>query len=195
MRRRLPWLIALPVMAAGSIGAHSLSYLVVSARTTEGAGEASERASSSGGPSYVVLFLGIVAATAIVAACARLLLARARVRRAGSVSPWLFFVLPPLAFAAQELAERLLHAEAFPFQAALEPRFLVGLLLQLPFGLLALLVARALLRVVERIAEALARHPTPRGATSAPSGPRQAVELPRIPALALGYAERGPPTR
>src|SRR6266540_7193203 len=56
MRRRLPWLIALPVMAAGSIGAHSLSYLLVSARTTEAAGEASERA-SSGGPSYLVLFL------------------------------------------------------------------------------------------------------------------------------------------
>src|SRR5438034_7276903 len=76
MRRRLPWLIALPVMAAGSSGAHSLSYLLVSARATEAAGEASERA-SSGGPSYLVLFLGIVAATAIVAACARLLFARA----------------------------------------------------------------------------------------------------------------------
>jgi hypothetical protein len=192
MRRRLPWLIALPVMAAGSIGAHSLSYLVVSARTTEGAGEASERA-SNGGPSYLVLLLGIVAATAIVAACARLLLGRARRRRAGSVSPWLFFVLPPLAFASQELAERLLNAESFPFQAALEPRFLVGLLLQLPFGLLALLFARALLRVVERIARAFAPRPTPRLATSAPWRPRHTVDLPQIPALALGYAERGPP--
>jgi len=193
MRRRLPWLIALPVMAAGSIGAHSLSYLVVSARTTEAAGEASERA-SSGGPSYLVLFLGIAAATAIVVACARLLFARPGVRRAGSVSPWLFFVLPPLAFAAQELAGRLLNAEAFPFHAALEPRFLVGLLLQLPFGLLALLVARVLLRVVERIADALARHPTLRDAATAPPRPRRAVDLPQISALALGYAERGPPT-
>jgi hypothetical protein len=193
MRRRLPWLIAVPVMVAGSLAAHSLSYLVVSARTTEGAGEASERA-SRGGPSYLVLFLGLLAATALIATCARLLRARARPRDAGGVSPWLFFVLPPLAFASQELAERLLHAEAFPFQAALEPRFLLGLLLQLPFGLLALLVARALLRVVERIAGALAGHPRPRGAASAPSRPRRAVELPRIPALALGYAERGPPT-
>jgi hypothetical protein len=192
MRRRLPWLIALPVMAAGSIGAHSLSYLLVSARTTEGAAEASERA-GSGGTSYLVLFLGIVAATAIVAACARLLLARARARRAGSVSPWLFFLLPPLAFASQELAERLLHAEAFPFHAALEPRFLVGLLLQLPFGLLALLVARALLRAVERIARALAPRPTPRLAPSVLWRPRQVVDLPQIPALALGHPERGPP--
>ena len=192
MRRRLPWLIALPVMAASSIGAHLLSYPVVSARTTERAGEASERAGGSG-PSYLVLFLGIVIATAIVAGCARLLLARARARRAGSVSPWLFFVLPPLAFASQELAERLLNAEAFPFHAALEPRFLVGLLLQLPFGLLALLVARALLRVVERIARALAPRPTAHLVTNAPWRPRADVDLPRIPALALGYAERGPP--
>jgi hypothetical protein len=162
------------------------------ARAAEGPSEASERA-SGGRPSYVVLFLRIVAATASVAACARVLVARARVRRAGRVSPGLFLVLPPLAFVAQELAERLLKAEAFPFQAALEPRFLVGLLLQLPFGLLALLVARALLRVVERIARALAPCPTPRLAPSAPWRPRQVVDLPRIPALAVGHAERGPP--
>jgi hypothetical protein len=191
MRRCLPWLIALPVMAAGSLGAHSLSYLLVSSRATEAAGETSERA-NSGGPSYLVLFLGIVAATAIVAGCARLRLARAGARRAG-VSPWLFFVLPPLAFASQELAERVLNAEAFPFHAALEPRFLIGLLLQLPFGLLALLVARALLRVVERIGCALARRPRPRLATGAPRRPGQIVDLPQIPALALGHAERGPP--
>jgi hypothetical protein len=116
------------------------------------------------------------------------------VRVAGGVSPWLFFALPPLAFASQELAERVLNSEAFPFQSALEPRLLLGLLLQLPFGLLALLVARALLRVVERITRALARRPRPRVAPSTPSQPRQAIELPRISALALGYAERGPPT-
>lgn len=188
----MPWLIALPVMAAGSIGAHALSYVMISARTTEGVGESSERG-SSGGSSYLVLFFGILAATAIVAACARLLTGRARGRRARSVSAWFFFVLPPLAFASQELAERLLNAEAFPFHAALEPRFLVGLLLQLPFGLLALLVARALLRVVARIARALAPRPRPRLAPSAPWRPRQIIDLPQIPALALGYAERGPP--
>jgi hypothetical protein len=192
MRARLPWLIAVPLMAAGSLGAHALSYVIVSTGATEGAGEASERA-TSGGPSYLVLFLGIVAATAIVACCARLLLPRGK-GRARSVPPWLFLALPPLAFASPELAERLLHAEAFPFQAALEPRFLIGLLLQLPFGLLALLVARALQRVVEQIARALARHPSPRLAAGAPWWPQQVVDLPRIPALALGHAERGPPT-
>jgi len=191
MRQRLPWLLALPLMAAGSLAAHSLSYLFVSARAAEGAGETSERASRGGG-SYLVLFLGILAATVVAATGARLLLGR-RQQRGNAVSPWLFFVLPPLAFALQEFAERLLHAEAFPFQAALEPRFLLGLLLQLPFGLLALLLARALVRVVERLARVLARVRRPRLATTAPWSLRQAFDLPRIPALALGYQQRGPP--
>jgi hypothetical protein len=190
MRRRLPWLVALPVMAAGSFGAHSLSYLFVSARTSEGTREASERA-STGGSSYLVLLLGVVAATAFVAACARLLLARRRGGGGTEVSPWLFFVLPPLAFALQELSERLLRAEAFPFQAALEPRFLLGLLFQLPFGLLALLLARALLRVVERIVRALSHPRRPRLPRTAPWLPRQACDLPRISALSHSATQSG----
>ncbi len=189
MRRRLPWLVALPVMAAGSLAAHSLSYLSVSARAAEGGAEASERA-STGSAGYTLLLLGMLAATAVVAVS--LLLVRGR-RRGVEVSPWWFFVLPPLAFALQELAERLLRAEAFPFQAALEPRFLLGLLLQLPFGVLALLLARALLRVVERLVCALARVGTTRLRAAVSWSLLEACDLPRIPALALGYPQRGPP--
>lgn len=191
MRRRLPWLLALPVMAAGSVAAHALSYLFISARATEGGGEVSERA-RTGPAGYLVLVLGLLAATALVAVAARLLSARRR-PRSFALPPWLFFALPPLAFASQEIAERLLRAEAFPFQAALEPRFLLGLLLQLPFGLLALLVARALLRIVERLIGALARARAPRLRTRPSWSPRQAYVLPRIPALALGHSQRGPP--
>jgi hypothetical protein len=192
MRRHLPWLLALPVMAAGSLAAHSLSYLFVSVRTAEGGGEVSERA-STGSAGYLVPFLGILAATALVAAGARLLLGRRR-HRGVELSPWLFFVLPPLAFALQEFAERLLRAESFPFHAALEPRFVVGLLLQLPFGLLALLVARALLRVVERLVRALARARAQHLQAAMPWSLREACGVPRIPALALGHPQRGPPT-
>jgi hypothetical protein len=192
MRRRLPWLVALPVMAAGSLAAHSLSYLFVSARASEHGAELSERA-SSGDAGYLVLFLGILAATACVAGGGRLLFGR-RCRRGSELSPWLFFVLPPLAFALQEFGERLLRTEAFPFHAALEPRFLLGLLLQLPFGLVALLLARLLLRVVERLVRALAGPKTPRLVAIGSGSPRQPLDLPRIPALALGYPQRGPPS-
>jgi hypothetical protein len=103
--------------------------------------------------------------------------------------------LPPLAFALQEFSERIFRAEAVPFHAALEPRFLLGLLLQLPFGLLALLLARALLQVVERIVRSLARPRAARLLARVSWSPRQVFYLPRIPALALGYPERGPPAR
>jgi hypothetical protein len=179
-------------MATGSLAAHSLSYLFVSARVTEHGAEMSER-TSSGRAGYLVLLLGILAAMGFVAAIARVLLGRRR-RCGVELSPWLFFVLPPLAFAVQEFAERLLRAEAFPFHAALEPRFLLGLLLQLPFGLLALLVARALLRVVDRLVRALVRTRTPRLRATLSWSPRKAFDLPRIPALALGHPQRGPPS-
>jgi hypothetical protein len=193
MRRRLPWLVALPLMAAGSVAAHSLTYLVASARTGEHGAELSER-TSSGHAGYLVLFLGVLAATALVAAAARLLVGRCK-SRVSEPSPWLFFVLPPLAFALQEVSERLLRTEAFPFDAALEPRLLIGLLLQLPFGLLALLAARLLLRAVERIVRLLARPATARLTALVSWRPSQLLDLPRIPALALGYQQRGPPAR
>jgi len=178
-------------MAAGSLAAHSLSYLFVAARAGEGGSEASERA-SAGPAGYAVLLLGLLAATAFVAAAAHLLPARRR-SRAFVIPPWLFFALPPLAFASQEVAERLLRAEAFPFQAALEPRLLLGLLLQIPFGVLALLVARALLRAVERLVGSLARA-RPRTPVGPSWSPRRGCVLPRIPALALGHSQRGPPS-
>jgi hypothetical protein len=193
MRRRLPWLVALPLMAAGSLTAHSLTYLVASARSAESVPELPER-TSSGDAGYLVLLLGMLAATTLVAAAARLLLGR-RCDRGGEPSPWLFFALPPLAFVLQEFSERLLHAEAFPFKAALEPRFLIGLLLQLPFGLIALLLARALLRVIDRIVYLIARPTTARSAAVASWSPRPTLDLPRIPAFALGHQQRGPPAR
>jgi len=141
-----------------------------------------------------VLVLALLAALVVAVATPRLV-AFARRRRCPGASPWLFFTLPPLAFGLQELLERLLGAEAAPFRAALEPRFLAGLALQVPFGLGALLAARLFLRVARRIVRALGR-PRPIPAVRRPSPVAWlpvACELPRIPALALGYPQRGPP--
>jgi hypothetical protein len=200
MRRRLPWLVALPLMAAGSLAAHALSFVFVGARAESAVGaEGGMRdlvdRSSRGFAAHSVLPLGIVAALA-GAAGSGWLIAHLRSRPTRGASPWLFFALPPLAFSLQELIERLLHAEAAPFQAALEPRFLIGLALQAPLGLAALLAARLLLRVVRRIADALTRRRsvTARRPTLTVRPPI-ACELPRIPALALGYSQRGPPAR
>ena len=171
----------------------SVGRLVAGARVETG-NEPAERA-ATGSAGHTTLLLGALAALALVGLARRALGSR-RGGTVGEVSAWTFFLLPPGAFALQELAERLLRAESFPFHAALEPRFLVGLLLQLPFGLVALLTARLLLRVAERLGRALGRERPPGLAKPrALRVPADRADLPRIPALALGYAERGPPRR
>jgi hypothetical protein len=197
MRQRLPWLIVLPLMVAGSMGAHALSRLLAGT-PVEGAVGAdvdggSDRA-SVGVAAHSVLPIGVLSAFA-VAVGVSWLLGRARGRRRNGASPWVFFVLPPLAFSAQELIERVVRAEAAPFHAAVEPRFLAGLALQVPFGLVALVVARLLLRAVRRIVQALVQQqPVLAGRGLAVLRLPIVFELPRIPALALGYPQRGPPT-
>ena len=198
MRRRLPWLIALPLMAGGLVAAHALSYVCVGGQVESVAGAdgdihgAPDRA-SAGLAAHSVLPMALLVALAVGAGAAWLV-GRARGNHGAGASPWLFFALPPLAFTAQELIERLVNAEAAPFHAALEPRFVVGLALQIPLGLIALFLARALLRVVKRIARALVRQ---RPSVSARRSPvfrlPVACELPRIATLALGYPQRGPP--
>lgn len=192
MRRRLPWLLALPLIAAGSLGAHALGALVVGTQAAEAA-EAHDHVerSSAGLAGGSVLVLGVVVALGLGVVICGLL--RVRGRRSRGAPPWLFFLLLPIAFAAQEVSERLLHAEAAPFAAVHEPQFVVGLLLQLPLGLLALLIARRLLRVVHAIARLLMRPPRVAPRTSAVARPVSIAGRPRVAALALGYPQRGPP--
>jgi hypothetical protein len=198
MRSRLPWLIAVPLMAAGSFVAHALTYVVAGTRAEGVAGAdggiqgASDR-TSAGIAAHSVVPVGLLVALGIGDGTAWVF-GRARGKRGAGASPWLFFGLPPLAFSVQELIERLVNAEAAPFHAAFEPRFLIGLVLQIPLGLIALFVARALLRVVRRIARALVRQRSSVLPRRAPVFRLPvAWELPRIPALALGYPQRGPP--
>jgi hypothetical protein len=143
---------------------------------------------------HSVVPLGLLAALT-VAAGAAWLVGRIRGQRRPGASPWLFFALPLLAYALQELFERLIGAEAAPFHAALEPRFAIGLLLQVPLGLVALFVARVLLRVARRVFSALERRRSVIVARCLVAVRHPFVQvLPRLPALALGYSPRGPPT-
>ena len=187
-RQRLPWLLVVPLMVAGSLGVHAAAGLFAGAPAAENGSEVVER-SSSGAAGHWVVVLGLVAALALAVGWSFL---RGRLRAGASAA--IFFWLPLLAFSIQELAERLLRAEAAPFSAAFEPSFLFGLALQIPFGLVAFLLARLLVRVARGIVRALARR-------RVVSFARRLVLVlpvvgwlpPRIPALALGYTQRGPP--
>jgi len=76
-----------------------------------------------------------------------------------------------------------------------DPVLALGLALQVPFGFLALRLARTLGRLAEKIGRALAVAPPRFVALTLARVRPSASDLPRIPALALGYAGRGPPSR
>jgi hypothetical protein len=191
VRRVLACLTAVPLAVAGSLAAHQIDYRLVAPQA-----DARAQLLASTGHGYLDVLPAIVAACWALAAVGVVLVAQdvrghGRVTR---VAAWPFALLPPLAFAVQEHLERLVHHDAVPWHAALEPTFWRGVLLQLPFGLAAWLVARWLLRAAERVGLALRRRPHALP-SSLPEPPRAAAapSLRRLSVLAALAAGRAPP--
>lgn len=185
-------------MVGGSLAAHVFGRGLVPATGTreyQNAGELSrvhERA-SHGLAGHTVLALGVIIAATFVLAL-YVLSVRLGVRRRRGLGASCFFLLPLIAYSSQEVVERFLHAESFPFQAVFEPRFLVGLALQLPFAAAAFALGWLLLRAGERIVRFLNARRVPklrahRGQLWSPS----ALRVPRVLALSRGHPLRGPP--
>jgi hypothetical protein len=164
MKRGAPWLVSVPFMAMGCLAAHALAYHLVS--------NSKER---HGYLAFAPLFLGILGALAVVGA----------VRRRRTHSPVFFALLPPLAFTVQEHAERLQLV-------ATEPAFLVGLALQLPFALAALVAARAFLSLADLVADVFATRPPVRRAP-APPAPAVRLAAPRARLVSGPRSSRAPP--
>lgn len=191
MRRSLAWLVAIPLMLAGSQVAHVLAYRLVYPQAS-----VRLRALVQTGHGYLTLLPLVAGAAAAVLAVSLALSAvdAARGRGVRSLPPWAFALLPALAFAVQEYLERWLAWGHLPWHAAAEPTFLAGLALQLPFGALAWLVARLLLRTAELVGRRLAPAPQRRRLAPLP------LALPVVPPLpppasllSLGLGRRGPP--
>ena len=193
MRRpSLVWVLAASLTGIGSIWAHAVTYSIVA---PDAAAHARLLARTGHGyldqaPFVVGIAVGLVLLVLAFRAKAA--------ARGGSVAlppPWGFAALPVVCFTIQEHLERFIHSGAVPIAAALEPTFLLGIALQLPFALAALLVARLLVGLAEELGRALAqpgpRRP-PRGGALF-SSCSVAVPVPRPPKLALGWSERGPP--
>jgi hypothetical protein len=185
--RRLTWSLSLGLIAAGSLAAHLLAY-----RLAVPDPEARRHFLEESGHGYLdfapltSLCLTLVG----VGFVARLLGGRAAT--AGG-SPQLFAVLPLVAFAFQEHVERLIHTGAFPVEAALQPTFLVGLLLQIPFALVAFALTRALLAGADALASALTRRAAPAAALEPLLPVWVEVLAPPRRLHALARAPRGPP--
>lgn len=131
--------------------------------------------------------LPLLAGAALAVVLAAALRQAVRGRSDARPSPWLFALLPPLAFALQEHVERLPHATL----VVTEPTFVVGLALQLPFAALAWLLARAILRAADALGGLLAPPARARRRTPLPLAP-PALPLP-LAVQVTGSSQRGPP--
>jgi hypothetical protein len=187
-RRIALWSLTLPLAVVGSQLAHGFAYRLVEPGDHERAhllaetGHAYLRFASAG--------LGLAAVLVLLALIYEFRLGEANGRRVRP-SFWVFAALPPAMFVAQEHVERLLHDGAFPWDALFEATFAVGLALQLPFALLAWVLARLLLRAARTLALLFAERR--RARSSARAWRPAPIFAPRRSFLQIALGPRGPP--
>lgn len=146
---RLAWLLSLALAAAGALASHGLAY-----RIAEPDPELRRHLLEETGHGYLSLdLIGSLLAALVIVGFAGCVLAGGNRRDAPPL--WIFALAPPVGFTLQEHAERLLHDGSLSVSSMLGPAFLVGLGLQIPFALIALFVARALLFAAGALAERL----------------------------------------
>jgi hypothetical protein len=194
VRRRVAWVIALPLAVGSWLGAHCLAYLLVSPSAEHHVGLHAEHGHAYLGYTPAIAVWGLTLVLAGVVLCVGEGL-RGRPPLRPPVR--LFALLPPVGFTLQEHVEQLVGSGAVPYDLVVEPTFLIGLALQLPFSLAALLVTRALYAIGFGLGHVLARRLTLRR----PLGyaPPSLLHLPAAAmlvtpsVLATGHGPRAPP--
>jgi hypothetical protein len=165
--------LSLPVAAVGCLVGHAAGYALV--------GTTREDAGTHGYLAYAPYFLAVCAVFVAVS-----LVLRFSGRFAGRPAAWPFGLLPPLAFIAQELIERLVAG--LPAHSVFAPAVYAGLAPQLPIAIAAFLVARVLLRVADAARRSLATGPP---ALVAPAVPVAAVGAPLLARTPLAFDRLG----
>ncbi len=191
VRRGLTWLLVLPAIVVGSQLAHGIAYwwaypqasLRMTALATSGHGYLA----------YLPVAIGFLAAVQIIAFAA-VVVDKARGLPVRAVPAWAFLFIPEVGFILQEHVERFATSGVFPWWTVVEPSFWRGLVLQVPIGIAAYLVASILLRTATAIAGVVAARRPARVAQIAarPRIPMRVV-LPRLSPLAQLAAGRAPP--
>jgi hypothetical protein len=194
VRRGLTWLFVLPAIGVGSQLAHGVAYWwaypAASLRFTALA------SSGHGYLAYAPAALGFLGAAQLIAFVA-VVLDRVRGRPVRNLPASVFLFVPALGFVLQEHIERFMTSGVFPWWAVLEPSFWRGLVLQVPLGLAAYLVAAILLRTASVVAEVVvarrAARVVARRRLLRARRPARVVVLPRRAPLAGLAADRAPP--
>lgn len=185
-RPRAAWLVALGLLGAGWVTAHMLSYMLVVP-----AAERGQMLAQTGHGYFRAADLLILCLTITLAGLALSVIGGHAGRAPG---PGTLALLPPVGFVVQEHIERLAAGGTFPAHLVAEPRFLLGLLLQIPFALGALLCARLLVTFAHGLARRLGGTERPKLASVALSWPPLVnPRRRRLSAVAFGRGERAPP--
>ncbi|HSK17467.1 MAG TPA: hypothetical protein VK915_15025 [Gaiellaceae bacterium] len=190
--RRVVVPLALALAGLGWAAMHSLAHRAVMSGGTGADAAAGTHAYLSYLPTSLALCFALALPLAAGAALGR------RARRTSARSLWLFGAVPVLGFAGPALTEPVLleASSSAPLGASastLAPILLVGLLVQIPFALGALGLARGALRFAEALARSLARAPRPSYRHAA--GRHAPLAGERAPAFGLDRAhpQRAPP--
>ena len=187
------WLFVLPAIAVGSQVAHGLAYWWAYPQAHLRVIELAYSGHSY--LAYAPAAIAFLAAVQLIAFVV-VVLDRVRGRPVRALPAWVFLFIPELGFVLQEHLERLIAAGRFPWWTTLEPSFWRGLVLQIPLGIAAYLVALLLLRTASVVAEAVvARGAVPTAARErrTQTARPQLVFLPRQAPLAGTAAGRAPP--
>lgn len=177
--QRVIWLICVPLTAVGGYATHVAAQMV-----PVHAHNASHHSARYIELSHLPLCLTVCAAVGLVA------LALMSARGPAVRSPlWLFALVPPVGFIAQEQAVSL-FADGRP---AVGLSLLVGLSLQIPFALAAYVAARAVLGLAAAVVRSLRARPAVIVRAPAFLLEPLAASWPQPPAFVLGHGQRAPP--
>jgi len=190
VRSRTVWSLMVPMLVASETVGHALV-----ARSLDPRGERHMLLARTTEDDLEFLYVAIVVCLVLgIAALARRVLASFRGLGARPLPTWRVAALPSVAFLAQEHVESFVHNGDAGWFVTTEPVVLFGAVLQLPFGLMAVWLVRALLRAAEGLGFVLARQAyRVRERAAQPVHGPQVGQL-RLLGLARGLAERAPPS-
>ena len=184
-RSNVAWLLSLPLSAAGMLLAHEFAWEL--ARHEHATGEA------HGYLQYGAIFAALIVATVLVAATAQLIRGISGAGIASAPSARVFAIVPIIGFLLQEHLEHLVAARELEVTFFLSTPFLLGLALQVPFALAALVFARLILGLVKGVARAVNSLGIVPGLASLRLLVPLVPELRPRPVLATRSAGRAPP--
>jgi hypothetical protein len=188
LRKRLAWFVTLPIAVIGCQSAHAATNVLLGSPESA----RSELLLRHGPGAGLVPLLACVALAAVAAGLTgRAAGAWSAGQTAAARLP--FAIIAPALFVVQEHVETLFRTGAAPIGTVVEPTFLPGLALQIPFAIAAYAIARALIRLADGVrALVSSRGHVPRRAARIAVRPAS-LAAPRSERYRWAHSGRAPP--